>query len=133
MSHRERLRSSVAVFGLSGEPLVGVGIRSTTVGDVYVVTDERYQTLRSLRILAAAMRKLSSLPLDWICVQGRLSMLPLWLAVSTPVKEFPKQITIGLLVERVCRIDNTFVVLDRRNIFRLCVQKPEDGRVLKYS
>ncbi|MEM3964403.1 MAG: hypothetical protein QW584_01605 [Thermofilaceae archaeon] len=130
---RGTLSSRVLIFGVSEEPVEGVGTRSTPVEDMYVVTIERFQTVRSLQNFVAALRKLYSLPqVAWICVQGRLSTPPSWTDEVSSVKP-PREVSIGLIVDKAYRVGNIFVVLDNRKVFRVCVQRPKKSKAARYS
>jgi len=130
---RGTLSSRVLVFGVSKEPVESNGVRSTPVGDMYVVTIGRFQTVRSLQNFVAALRKLYSLPqVTWICVQGRLSTSPNWVG-EAPLVTSPREISVGLLVDKAYRVGNIFVVLDSRKVFRVCVRRPEKSKAARYS
>ncbi|MEM4584567.1 MAG: hypothetical protein QXV28_08965 [Ignisphaera sp.] len=115
------LSSRVLVFGISKEQVKDVGVISTQVEDMYIVTIEKFQVVKSLQNFVVALRKLYSLPqISWICIQGKLSMLP---NQVDEVSNLPKEISVGLIVDKAYSVGNIFILLDNRKIFRVCVQR----------
>lgn len=126
-------RIRIEVFGISNTPVEGRGVRSSKFGEIYVVSVEKFQTVRSFQTFVAALRKLYTNPqISWVCIQSKLSTIPDPLIPSSSA-EVPSQLVTGLDVLATYSVNNVFILVDSRNVFRVCVKKPQSLKSARYS